>query len=138
MQVATASANGVEDVVDEAAQPVRLSIDQIARIERREFDGARTVLLVAAMAAGVCVVYKPIEAAAVAALASNIQAVPKARRQHVRDVTHVTHRRTPGRTRPGAAINGFSDLSLELFGPQTATHRRSAVGLAGLPFDIPV
>jgi enamine deaminase RidA (YjgF/YER057c/UK114 family) len=35
-------------------------------------------------------------------------------------------------------INGFSDLILETFGPDVGAHSRSAVGVAGLPFDIPV
>ena len=35
-------------------------------------------------------------------------------------------------------INGFSDLILEVFGPDIGAHSRSAVGLAELPFDIPV
>lgn len=35
-------------------------------------------------------------------------------------------------------INGFSDLILELYGPVVGAHSRSAVGLAELPFDIPV
>jgi len=37
-----------------------------------------------------------------------------------------------------AVINGFSDLILQVFGPEAGAHARSAVGLAGLPFDIPV
>jgi enamine deaminase RidA (YjgF/YER057c/UK114 family) len=37
-----------------------------------------------------------------------------------------------------SVINGFSDLILELFGPDVGAHARSAVGMAGLPFDIPV
>jgi len=37
-----------------------------------------------------------------------------------------------------AVINGFSDLILELFGPETGAHARSAVGMAELPFNIPV
>jgi YjgF/chorismate_mutase-like, putative endoribonuclease len=37
-----------------------------------------------------------------------------------------------------AVINGFSDLILELFGPETGAHSRSAVGMAELPFNIPV
>lgn len=37
-----------------------------------------------------------------------------------------------------AVINGFSDLILEVFGPEAGAHARSAVGLAGLPFNIPV
>ena len=37
-----------------------------------------------------------------------------------------------------AVINGFSDLVLELFGPDIGAHARSAVGMAELPFNIPV
>jgi YjgF/chorismate_mutase-like putative endoribonuclease len=37
-----------------------------------------------------------------------------------------------------SVINGFSDLILEVFGPETGAHCRSAVGLAELPFNIPV
>jgi enamine deaminase RidA (YjgF/YER057c/UK114 family) len=44
----------------------------------------------------------------------------------------------PGFNRFPAVINGFSDLMLEVFGPNIGAHARSAVGMAGLPFDIPV
>ena len=44
----------------------------------------------------------------------------------------------PGFNRMPAVINGCSDLILELFGPEVGAHARSAVGMAGLPFDIPV
>ena len=44
----------------------------------------------------------------------------------------------PGFNRQPSVINGFSDLVLELFGPEVGAHSRSAVGLAELPFDIPV
>ena len=37
-----------------------------------------------------------------------------------------------------AVINGFSDLILELYGPEIGAHARSAVGMTELPFDIPV
>ena len=37
-----------------------------------------------------------------------------------------------------AVINGFSDLITELYGPDRGSHARSAVGMAGLPFDLPV
>lgn len=37
-----------------------------------------------------------------------------------------------------AVINGFSNLILELYGPQRGAHARSAVGMAELPFRIPV
>lgn len=44
----------------------------------------------------------------------------------------------PGFNRQPAVINGCSDLVLELWGPQAGAHARSAVGMAELPFDIPV
>jgi enamine deaminase RidA (YjgF/YER057c/UK114 family) len=44
----------------------------------------------------------------------------------------------PGFTDLPAVVNGFSDLVLELYGPEAGRHARSAVGLAELPFGIPV
>jgi enamine deaminase RidA (YjgF/YER057c/UK114 family) len=44
----------------------------------------------------------------------------------------------PGFNRQPNVINGFSDLILELYGPVAGAHARSAVGMAELPFDIPV
>jgi len=44
----------------------------------------------------------------------------------------------PGFNRQPAVINGFTDLVIEVFGPAKGTHARSAVGMAELPFDIPV
>jgi hypothetical protein len=44
----------------------------------------------------------------------------------------------PGFNRQPSVINGFSDLVLELFGASVGAHSRSAVGLAELPFDLPV
>jgi hypothetical protein len=43
-----------------------------------------------------------------------------------------------GFQRQPAVINGFSDLVLQVFGPQVGGHARSAVGLYELPFNIPV
>lgn len=43
-----------------------------------------------------------------------------------------------GFTRQPAVINGFTDLIVSVFGPERGTHARSAVGLAELPFRIPV
>ncbi len=37
-----------------------------------------------------------------------------------------------------AVINGFTDLILEVFGPDIGFHARSAVGLYELPFQVPV
>jgi len=44
----------------------------------------------------------------------------------------------PGFNRMPAVINGFSDLIVQLWGPERGAHARSAVGLAELPFGIPV
>lgn len=44
----------------------------------------------------------------------------------------------PGFALQPKVINGFSDLILELYGPVRGAHARSAVGLAELPFHIPV
>jgi hypothetical protein len=44
----------------------------------------------------------------------------------------------PGFNKQPAVINGFSDLILELYGADIGGHSRSAVGMAELPFDIPV
>ena len=44
----------------------------------------------------------------------------------------------PGFNLTPNVINGFSDLILELFGPEIGAHTRAAVGFAELPIDIPV
>lgn len=44
----------------------------------------------------------------------------------------------PGFMMQPGVINGFSDLILEVFGPEVGAHSRSAVGMAELPFGIPV
>ncbi len=44
----------------------------------------------------------------------------------------------PGFRHEAAVINGFSDLILEPDGPTAGAHARSAVGMAELPFNIPV
>lgn len=44
----------------------------------------------------------------------------------------------PGFTQTPSVINGFSDLILELYGPEVGAHARSAVGMAELPVSIPV
>lgn len=44
----------------------------------------------------------------------------------------------PGFDRMPSVINGFSDLILELYGPERGDHARSAVGIAMLPFGMPV
>ena len=44
----------------------------------------------------------------------------------------------PGFDQQPGVINGFSDLILELYGPERGAHARSAVGMAELPFNLPV
>jgi enamine deaminase RidA (YjgF/YER057c/UK114 family) len=44
----------------------------------------------------------------------------------------------PGFTGTPAVINGFSDLILDLWGPDSGSHARSAIGVAELPFSLPV
>jgi enamine deaminase RidA (YjgF/YER057c/UK114 family) len=44
----------------------------------------------------------------------------------------------PGFVETPAVVNGFSDLVLALWGQAAGSHARSAVGLAELPFGIPV
>lgn len=44
----------------------------------------------------------------------------------------------PGFMSQPSVINGFSDLILDVFGPEIGAHARSAVGMAELPFNIPV
>ncbi|MGF7161874.1 enamine deaminase RidA (YjgF/YER057c/UK114 family) [Rhodoligotrophos appendicifer] len=44
----------------------------------------------------------------------------------------------PGFNSTTPVINGFSNLIVELYGPERGAHTRSAVGMAVLPLDLPV
>ena len=44
----------------------------------------------------------------------------------------------PGFLQTPPVINGFSDLILDVFGEEVGNHSRSAVGMAELPFGVPV
>jgi enamine deaminase RidA (YjgF/YER057c/UK114 family) len=44
----------------------------------------------------------------------------------------------PGFVQQPAVINGFSELILDLWGREAGAHARSAVGMAELPFGMPV
>jgi enamine deaminase RidA (YjgF/YER057c/UK114 family) len=44
----------------------------------------------------------------------------------------------PGFDRQPSVINGFSDLIIELYGNERGAHARSAIGVAELPFGLPV
>jgi enamine deaminase RidA (YjgF/YER057c/UK114 family) len=45
---------------------------------------------------------------------------------------------TPGKTNLALVVNGFSELIVEVFGRERGGHSRSAVGMAELPFGVPV
>lgn len=45
---------------------------------------------------------------------------------------------TPGTTNLALVVNGFSELIVEVFGRERGAHSRSAVGMAELPFGVPV
>ena len=47
-------------------------------------------------------------------------------------------RSAPGFVQQPAVINGFTDLIVKLYGPERGAHARSAVGMAELPWGIPV
>lgn len=66
-------------------------------------------------------------------------------RRELGSLDHVTWLRVFGMVNAGpgfqsmpTVINGFSDLILLLFGPERGQHSRSAIGVAELPFGIPV
>ena len=44
----------------------------------------------------------------------------------------------PGFNQTPAVINGFTNLIIDLWGPERGAHARSAIGVAELPFDAPV
>jgi len=44
----------------------------------------------------------------------------------------------PGFNKTPAVVNGFSQLVLDVWGPEAGRHARSAIGVAELPFDWPV
>ena len=44
----------------------------------------------------------------------------------------------PDFTQTPSVVNGFSDLIIELWGPERGAHARSAVGMNSLPVGIPV
>ena len=44
----------------------------------------------------------------------------------------------PGFFMTTPVVNGFSELIVELYGPERGAHTRSAVGMAALPLNLPV
>ena len=44
----------------------------------------------------------------------------------------------PGYPQTTAVLNPFSDLILEVFGPETGAHARTAIGVATVPLNLPL
>ena len=44
----------------------------------------------------------------------------------------------PGFNQTPAVVNGFTNLIIDLWGPEAGAHARSAIGVAELPIDVPV
>ncbi len=44
----------------------------------------------------------------------------------------------PGFDQQHLVINGFSDLIIDVFGPDVGRHARSAIGVAGLPMNFAI
>ncbi|QQZ13794.1 MULTISPECIES: RidA family protein [Rhodococcus] len=44
----------------------------------------------------------------------------------------------PGYEQTTAVLNGFSEVVLDVFGPDIGGHARTAIGVAALPLDLPV
>lgn len=44
----------------------------------------------------------------------------------------------PGYTEQHVVVNGFSDLVIEVFGPEVGRHARSAIGVSGLPLNFAI
>jgi enamine deaminase RidA (YjgF/YER057c/UK114 family) len=44
----------------------------------------------------------------------------------------------PGYARTTAVMNGFSEVVVDVFGPVIGDHARTAIGVAALPFNLPV
>ncbi|PQP25363.1 hypothetical protein [Rhodococcus opacus] len=44
----------------------------------------------------------------------------------------------PGYDQTTAVLNGFSEVVLDVFGPDVGDHARTAIGVAALPLNLPV
>ena len=44
----------------------------------------------------------------------------------------------PGYARTTAVLNAFSEVVLDVFGPEVGRHARTAIGVVALPLDLPV
>ena len=53
-------------------------------------------------------------------------------------MVHAMVNPAPGFAQTTNVVNGFSDLILDLYGPETGMHARMAPGVVALPLDLPV
>jgi enamine deaminase RidA (YjgF/YER057c/UK114 family) len=87
----------------------------------------------------------PLERAHEAARATGLSMLASLE-QELRDLDRVTRwvkalglvNCAPGFNQTPAVMNGFTNLILDLWGPDAGGHARSAIGVAELPFDAPV
>jgi hypothetical protein len=72
MEVVTVSGSEIQGTVGDAKTPLTVRLADVEKVERREFDGVRTGLLVLSIVAGVALAYAAAKAAAVSQLANNL------------------------------------------------------------------
>ena len=82
--------------------------------------------------------YQAARGAALAILASLKRAIGDLDRVTAWLMVHGMVNALPGSAASTNVINGFSDLILELYGPEIGMHARTAVGMAALPINLPV
>ncbi len=82
--------------------------------------------------------YQAARATALSVLASLRRAIGDLDRVTAWLMVHGMVNAVPGSTASTNALNGFSDLILELYGPDAGQHARTAVGMAALPLNLPV
>jgi enamine deaminase RidA (YjgF/YER057c/UK114 family) len=119
--------------------PVRVSGGYAYVSGHVPMDGA-TVLVQGKVGADVTV-----EAAQEAARATGLSVLASLK-QELGDLDRVTRwvkalgfvNGAPGFNETFTVVNGFTDLIVELWGPDAGRHARSAIGVAELPFDVPV
>jgi len=80
--------------------------------------------------------YQAAGATAVAVLASLKRELGDLDRITAWLVVHGMVNALPGSKASTNVINGFSDLIVELYGPEVGRHARTAVGMAALPLDL--
>jgi hypothetical protein len=72
MEVVSVSGSEIEGTVGTAKTPLTVRLADVEKVERREFDGVRTGLLVLSIVSGVALVYLAAKAVAVTQLANTL------------------------------------------------------------------